>query len=69
MKVLIYSHFFALMQTVVQRPQIIEEVGKRARERARHRFSLDQMIEEHFNLYSSIVSPNLPRSEAASQVQ
>ncbi len=58
-----------LMQRVVQRPQIIEEVGRKARERALHRFSLDQMIAEHFNLYSSIVSPKVPRSEPAPQVQ
>lgn len=58
-----------LMGKVVQRPQIIEEIGKRARERALHYFSLDQMIRQHLNLYRSITKPGLPSAELGSQPQ
>ena len=50
------ASLFALLRRTVENPGIVEELGKKARERALRFFSSDRMIREHIELYRGVMS-------------
>ncbi|MGB6484594.1 MAG: glycosyltransferase family 4 protein [Candidatus Acidiferrales bacterium] len=63
------SALAASMRQVVGKPQIVEEFGKKARERALRLFAMDRMIREHVELYSGVIGRKLARRESAPELQ
>lgn len=57
----------ALMRRIVQHPELVPELGVRARQRALELFGLDRMIREHVNLYRGAIGPRLARREPISE--
>lgn len=54
----------ALMRSVLKNPELVQGLGRKARERALALFSLEGMIEEHKKLYQEIVTQRLVGRES-----
>lgn len=59
----------AWMRRIVLNPDLVAELGVKARERALKLFALDRMIEEHLSLYRGAIGQKLPRHDPVSEFQ
>lgn len=58
-----------VMRRIVLHPELVVELGLKARERALKFFALDRMIREHLDLYRGTIGQRLPESEPVSELR
>jgi len=47
----------ACMRRVLDHPEIVERLGEAAKKRAQNQFSLERMVQAHFELYAQLLNP------------